>query len=49
MKLKINTGDPLMSNRFDDFMNKVTSVDKKWWVAGFFVIVIVANLLGYGS
>ena len=49
MKLKTNTGESMMQSQFDNFMDKVTSVDKKWWVAGFFAIVVVANLLGYGS
>jgi hypothetical protein len=38
-----------MQSNFDDFMEKVTSVDKKWWIAGFFLVVIISNLLGYSE
>jgi hypothetical protein len=49
MKLRINTGEKKMQRQFDAFMEKVVKVDKIFWVAGFFAIVIVANLVGYGS
>jgi len=31
---------------FDKIMNKITEVDKKWWIVGFFGIVVISNLLG---
>ena len=30
-------------------MEKIKSVDKIYWIAGFFGIVIIANLLGFGG
>ena len=30
-------------------MDKIKSVDKIYWIAGFFGIVIIANLLGFGG
>jgi len=35
--------------KFDKIMETLTEVDKKWWITGFFAIVIIANLLGYGG
>jgi flagellar biosynthesis/type III secretory pathway M-ring protein FliF/YscJ len=46
MKLKINTGERKMTELFDKIksMKKTTLV-----VAGVFVIIVIANLLGYGG
>ena len=30
-------------------MDKIKSVDKIYWIVGFFGIVIIVNLLGYGG
>jgi len=38
-----------MNSRFDAFMEKVVNVDKIFWIVGFFSIVILANLFGYGG
>jgi hypothetical protein len=33
----------------NDLMDKIKNVDKIYWIVGFFGIVIIANLLGYGG
>lgn len=35
--------------KFDKIMETLTEVDKKWWIGGFFGLVILANLLGFGG
>jgi hypothetical protein len=32
-----------------DIFEKIKDLDKKWWVVAFFVVAIVANLLGFGG
>jgi len=38
-----------MTSRFDEFMEKVTSIDKIYWIVGFFLLVVIANFFGYGG
>ena len=33
----------------DKMIDKIKNLDKKWWVVAFFVVAIVANLLGFGD
>ncbi len=48
MRRKTNIGKLKMITRFDDLMEKVTSLDKRWWIGLFFVVAIVANYFGFG-
>ena len=38
----------MMTNKFDKIMETLTEVDKKWWIGGFFVVVIIANTFLHG-
>ena len=49
MKLRTNTVEGKMTNRFDAFMEKIANVNKIFWIVGFFSIVVLANLFGYGG
>jgi hypothetical protein len=33
----------------NNLIDKLKEVEKIWWIAGFFGIVIIVNLLGYGG
>jgi len=30
-------------------IDKLKNLDKKWWIVAFFVVAIVANMLGFGG
>ena len=30
-------------------IDKLKNLDKKWWIAAFFAVAIVVNLLGFGG
>ncbi len=37
----------MMMIKFDKIMETITEVDKKWWIGGFFVVAVIANMLGW--
>lgn len=37
------------TEKFDRVMETITEVKKIYWVVGFFGLVLIANLLGYGG